>query len=85
MVQAAIVFLLSILWALGAHAETRIALVVTNQAYSQAGARLTNTHRDGELVKAALEKVGFKVWVAKDTANEHALLQAIGGPRAAAV
>src|SRR5262249_12867917 len=39
-------------------AEQRLALIVTNQAYTQAGAQLTNTHRDGELVKAALEKVG---------------------------
>src|SRR5262245_46910304 len=72
------VFQLWIVLALGAHAEPRIALVVTNQAYTQAGAGLTNTHRDGELVQAALEKVGFKVWVARDTASEGALLQAIG-------
>ena len=62
-----------------AAAETRIALVIANQAYTQAGARLTNTHRDGDLVKAALEKVGFKVWVERDTASEGALLKAIGG------
>ena len=41
-------------------AETRIALVVTNQAYTQPGAQLTAAHRDGEVVKAALEKVGFR-------------------------
>ena len=57
--------------------ETRIALIITNQAYTQSGARLANTHRDGEVVKAALEKVGFKVWVAKDTTNERALLEAV--------
>ena len=62
-----------------AAAETRIALVIANQAYTQAGARLTNTHRDGDLVKAALEKVGFKVWVERDTASEGALLKVIGG------
>ncbi len=56
----------------------RIALVVTNQSYNQPGAALTNTHRDGELVQSALEKVGFKVFVARDTANEAALLTAIG-------
>ena len=59
-------------------AEVRIALVVTNQGYTQPGARLANTHRDGDLVKAALEKVGFKVTVVRDTANEAALLRAIG-------
>ena len=46
-----------------ATAQTRIALVITNQSYSQPGARLTNTHRDGVVVKAALEKVGFQVWL----------------------
>jgi hypothetical protein len=59
-------------------AETRIALVIANQNYTQAGAGLTNTHRDGDLVKAALEKVGFKVTVVRDTASEGALLIAIG-------
>src|SRR5436190_19482387 len=59
-------------------AETRIALVITNQSYTQAGARLTNTYRDGDLVKAALERVGFKVWTVRDTASEGALLKAIG-------
>ncbi len=59
-------------------AETRIALVFANQSYTQAGARLTNTHRDGDLMKASLEKVGFKVWVVRDTASEGALLKAIG-------
>jgi uncharacterized caspase-like protein len=60
-----------------AHAQQRIALLVTNQAYRQPGAALANTHRDGEILKSALERVGFKVWVARDTANEGALLLAI--------
>lgn len=60
-----------------ASAEPRIALVIANQRYTQPGAKLTNTHRDGDLVKAALEKVGFKVWVVRDTANEGAMLKAI--------
>jgi formylglycine-generating enzyme required for sulfatase activity len=55
----------------------RIALVITNQNYTQAGARLTNTHRDGDLIKAALEQVGFRVTVVRDTPNEGALLAAI--------
>jgi hypothetical protein len=72
-----IVLMLALLPSL-ARAEARIALVIANQAYAQPGAQLFNTYRDGELVKAALEKVGFKVWVVKDTASEGALLQAIG-------
>jgi formylglycine-generating enzyme required for sulfatase activity len=66
------------LWPSLARAEARIALVITNQAYTQPGAQLSNTYHDGETVKAALEKVGFKVWVVKDTASEGALLQAVG-------
>jgi len=61
-----------------ASADKRIALVITNQAYTQAGAQLINTYRDGDLVTAALQKVGFKVWVARDTASEGAMLQVIG-------
>ena len=79
MARVAIVVLLLLLpSAAWAQVEKRIALVITNQAYTQAGARLTNTHHDGDLVKAALERVGFKVWVVRDTANEAALVQAIG-------
>jgi formylglycine-generating enzyme required for sulfatase activity len=78
MVRVAIASLLLLLvLPSAAHAEARIALVITNQAYTQSGARLTNTHRDGDVVKAALEKVGFKVWVAKDTTNERSLLEAV--------
>jgi Jacalin-like lectin domain len=54
---------------LPATAETRIALVISNQSYTQAGARLTNTHRDGDLVKSALEKVGFQVFTWLDPSN----------------
>ena len=61
-----------------AMAEARIALVITNQSYKQSGAALTNTHHDGDLVKSALEKVGFQVFVVRDTASEGALLAAIG-------
>jgi hypothetical protein len=72
-----IVLVLALLPSL-ARAEARIALAITNQAYTRPGAQLSNTHRGGEMVKAALEKVGFKVRVVKDTASEGALLQAIG-------
>src|SRR5438552_18717930 len=78
MVRAGIALILLMLLPSAAKAKTRIGLVVTNQAYTQAGARLTNTHHDGELVKAALEKVGFSVWVLRDTPSEGALLKAIG-------
>jgi formylglycine-generating enzyme required for sulfatase activity len=78
MVRVAIGIVLLLLVTSVVAAEPRIALIVTNQAYTQVGASLTNTHRDGELVKGALEKVGFKTWIVKDTGNENALLQAIG-------
>ena len=58
--------------------EPRIGLIITNQSYTQPGAQLTNTHRDGDVMKAALEQVGFKVSIVRDTVNEAALLKAIG-------
>src|SRR6478736_5736897 len=54
--SATIFACLIVLASLPARAEPRIALVITNQAYTQAGALLTTTHRDGDLIKAALEK-----------------------------
>lgn len=48
-------FLSLLLLPSAAFAESRIALLITNQAYRQPGAALTNTHRDGEICKAALE------------------------------
>jgi hypothetical protein len=60
-----------------ADSGARIALVITNQAYTQPGAKLTNTYNDGAVIRAALETVGFKVWLVKDTNNERALLQAV--------
>jgi uncharacterized caspase-like protein len=77
MVRAAVALLLALLVPSAALAEARIALLITNQAYTQSGARLTNTHRDGEVLKSALEKVGFRVWTVKDTADERVLLQAV--------
>ena len=62
---------------LPAQAEPRIALVITNQAYTQPGARLTGTHRNGETVKAALEKAGFKVTTVRDTRLDGALKKAV--------
>ena len=80
-VRVAIGIMLLLLVPSVAAAEPRIALIITNQAYTQAGASLANTHRDGEQVKNALEKVGFKPWVVKDTGNEHALLRTRAAPR----
>jgi uncharacterized caspase-like protein len=58
--------------------EPRVALIVANQSYTQPGAKLANTFRDGDLVKGALEAVGFKVWVTRDTRTEGELLRAVG-------
>jgi formylglycine-generating enzyme required for sulfatase activity len=77
MLRAAVIVLLIALLPSPVRAEARIALVITNQAYTQAGARLSNTYHDGEVINAALERVGFKVWVIKDTKDERALLQAV--------
>jgi formylglycine-generating enzyme required for sulfatase activity len=77
MLRAAVIVLLIALLPSPLRAEARIALVITNQAYTQAGARLTNTYHDGEVIKAALEKVGFKVWTVRDTTSERSLLQAV--------
>jgi uncharacterized membrane protein len=71
--------LLALLFAPLAAAEpARIALVITNQEYSLDALKLENTHRDGEIVKAALKQVGFRVWVERDTPNQAALERAIG-------
>jgi hypothetical protein len=67
-VRVAIGIVLLLLVPSVAAAEPRIALIITNQAYTQAGASLTNTHRDSELVKGALEKVGFKTRVVRTLA-----------------
>jgi len=69
-----------VLWTVAAPAmaQQRIALIVTNQSYTQPGAKLENTHADGDLIKAALERVGFRVWTVRDTRSEGELLKAIG-------
>src|SRR5262245_3133699 len=57
---------LSFLLLLDAHAETRLALLIGNQSYSEKVGPLKNPHNDIALVGAALEKVGFKVTRIKD-------------------
>jgi len=58
--------LLFFLLLLDAHAETRLALLIGNQIYSEKVGPLKNPHNDISLVGAALEKVGFKVTRIKD-------------------
>ena len=74
---AAWLMLLTVAAVLPAQAEPRIALVITNQAYTQPGARLTGTHRNGEIVKAALENAGFKVTTIRDARLDGALKKAV--------
>lgn len=56
----------------------RIALIVTNQNYRLKELELKNTHLDGDVLRAALEAVGFKVWVKQDTPHRGALEEAVG-------
>lgn len=49
-----------------AHAESRIALLIGNQSYTDKIGPLKNPHNDIGLIGAALEKVGFKVTRIKD-------------------
>ena len=60
----------SLLWVfapnLTAHAESRFALLIGNQAYSDRVGPLKNPHNDIALVGAALERLGFKVTRIKD-------------------
>jgi hypothetical protein len=43
-----------------ARAETRLALVISNASYPAEIGRLENPHRDGAVIAAALETVGFE-------------------------
>jgi formylglycine-generating enzyme required for sulfatase activity len=51
---------------LKAQEPARIALLIGNQSYADKVGPLTNPHNDVGLIKAALERVGFKVTVVKD-------------------
>jgi Caspase domain/Putative peptidoglycan binding domain len=48
------------------HAESRIALLIGNQAYNEKVGPLKNPHNDIALVGTALEKLGFTVTLIKD-------------------
>ena len=74
------VLLLLLVLASGAQAESRIALLIGNQAYNEKVGPLKNPHNDIALVGAALEKVGFKVARIRDAgykATDTALKQHI--------
>src|SRR5262245_66308069 len=47
-------------------AEKRIALLIGNQGYATKVGPLKNPHNDVNLIKASLERIGFKVTVLKD-------------------
>ncbi len=65
------VFLLAALTFSTARAETaKIALIITNKDYPPSVGRLENTHRDGELIGAALTELGFKVVHKRDLSKE---------------
>jgi Caspase domain len=53
-------FLAAVLFAAPAVAETRLALVITNAAYPVEIGVLNNPYKDGEVIAAALESVGFE-------------------------
>ena len=59
-----------------AAAGERLALIITNQAYSPQLGALTKTFADGEILKRALEKAGFTVRIVKD-ADKSTMLAAL--------
>src|SRR5262245_32557129 len=59
MLRAAILLLLLTLLPSAVHAETRLALIVTNAKYPAEVGALANPHKDGDLIAAALKGVGF--------------------------
>jgi hypothetical protein len=67
MVLRSLIFLLVVLLlSSGSHAESRIALLIGNQAYNDKVGPLKNPHKDIALVGAALEKLSFNVTRIKD-------------------
>ena len=54
---------------LPAHAESKVALVISNQGYKLASARLGYAHQNGDVVKAALEQSGYQVTVVRDATS----------------
>jgi hypothetical protein len=54
-----IAVILLLLLPTAAHAETRLALIVTNASYPNEIGKLANPHKHGDLIAAALKTVGF--------------------------
>jgi len=50
----------ALLFALPADAETRLALIISNAAYSSETGHLANPRKDGAVIAAGLESVGFE-------------------------
>ena len=50
----------AILFAFPAAAETRLALIISNAAYPSEIGRLANPHKDGAVIAAGLQSVGFE-------------------------
>src|SRR5262245_2130445 len=59
MVRVAIASILLLLLPSALHAETRLALIVTNARYPAEVGALANPHKDGDLIATALKGVGF--------------------------
>ena len=61
-----LVFVLHLVFADGAAAQSRFALVIGNQAYKEGVGPLRNPHNDVALIAGTLNRLGFKVTVIKD-------------------
>jgi hypothetical protein len=66
MLRAAVISIVLLLLHSHVRAETRIALLIGNQAYTPKVGALRNPHEDVALVAAALKQLGFQVTILKD-------------------
>jgi formylglycine-generating enzyme required for sulfatase activity len=90
MVRAAIGLIVWVLLASVAHAEKRIALLISNQGYSGEIGRLANPHNDVVLLEKALKDLHFEVTTVRDAGlaalhqavNAHARRVGAAGPSA---
>ncbi len=55
-----------VVFAAGARAEERLALLIANEAYEDAVGRLERPHEDAEQIEAALRSVGFETRMVRD-------------------
>src|SRR5438552_1293295 len=77
MLRAVVALLILMLVPSAAFAETRVALVIGNQAYNNQVGPLRNPHRDIAVVGKALTEVGFKVLTPRKDAKRHEMLFAV--------